>query len=195
MPGSSAPSRRASFSVLVPDHRREREPGARRWALAPPAHRDSSQPSASSTAARSVSRAPRRGLPEAPLGRLEQPLGDGPQGPRVGRLEELADRRVPHVGLGHPLVHPVLDHPGGGVVAEQVVDGGRHLERALVAVALHGGDPLRVDHPGADHPGRLLGQTSGPGAGPGRRSRRTRPWAARPVSARTVATIPPWSWR
>ena len=61
----------------------------------------------------------------------------------------------------------------GGVVAEEVVDGGGQLEGALVAVPLHGRDPLRVEDPGAHHPGRLLGQA--PHAGTGRVGRVTEP--------------------
>ena len=60
------------------------------------------------------------------------------------RVQEVAHLVRAHVALGHRLVHPVLDDAGRGVVAEQVVDGGRQLERALVAVAHHRGDPARV---------------------------------------------------
>ena len=52
--------------------------------------------------------------------------------------------------------------PGGGVEAEEVVDGRGELEGALVAVALHRADPARVDHAGPEDPVGLLLQ--GPGA-------------------------------
>ena len=149
------PSRRAAARRRSAGRRREQERQLRRRPARPPRrtaarHRARSARAAVTASADSSHRlrppAPRpagsaraarsEASPQAPLDRLQQPLGHGPQGPRVRGLEELADLRVGHVGLGHPFVHPVLDHPGGGVVAEEVVDGGRHLERALVAVAL-----------------------------------------------------------
>ena len=52
----------------------------------------------------------------------------------------------------------VAHHPGGGVVGEQVIHRGGHLEGALVAVAAHAGDPLRVGHARAQHAADLLRQ-------------------------------------
>ena len=63
--------------------------------------------------------------------------------------------------LDEPLVHPVGHHPGGRVVAEQVVDGGGHLERALVAVPPHRGHPPGIDDAGAEYAGGLLRQRAG----------------------------------
>ena len=146
-------ARRRSSRPRPPAARRGASAGRRRWRPTCPARRP---------------RAAARTIPA--------------QRPGVGALEELAHRRVDDVRPGDPLVHPVLDDVGGGVVAEQVVDRGRDLERALVAVAAHGVDPLGVDDPGAHDPGRLLGQvrTCGragsarvaePGPGAGRRQR------------------------
>ena len=57
----------------------------------------------------------------------------------------------------------ILDAPGGGGKGEEVVDGGGHLERALVAVTHDAGDPLGIDHPGADDPRDLLVEGADPG--------------------------------
>src|SRR3954447_25167616 len=46
----------------------------------------------------------------------------------------------------------------GGGEGEQVIHRGGQFERALVAVAHHSGDPLGIDHAGADHAGDLLVQ-------------------------------------
>ncbi|SGG56394.1 Uncharacterised protein [Mycobacterium tuberculosis] len=83
------------------------------------------------------------------------------QRPRVGLGHERAVLRVQDVTLRELLVHPVLHHPGGGVITEQIVDGGRHLECALVAVPAHRGHPPRIDHAGAKHPRGLLRQRAG----------------------------------
>ena len=130
--------------------------------------REARQPSVTATPPSPRPRAPRAaGLATASLAR---PPTCRARPPRAGvsaidvsahgfdALEELPHVGIGHVGGGHLLVHPVVDDVGGGVVAEQVVDGGGHLERALVAVALHRLDPARVDHPGAHDPGGLLGQ-------------------------------------
>jgi len=102
-----------------------------------------------------------RGVPELAVCRLEQPFGDAVQGPGVGAAEEFAHLLVADVGVGELLVHPVLDHARRGVVAEQVVDRGGEFEGALVAMAFHGLDPARVDHPGAENTRGLLGQRPG----------------------------------
>src|SRR5215218_7139690 len=79
--------------------------------------------------------------PEAALRRLEQALGDGAQGPGVGPLHEVPYFLVEDVLPGYVTVHPVLDYTGGGVVA----------------VALHGVDPLRVRHPASEDAAGLFG--------------------------------------
>ena len=73
-------------------------------------------------------RCARRRRPHAARGRLQQPLGDRAQRPRVARSKNCRIAGSTDVGLGDPLVHPVVDHVGGGVVAEEVVDGRRQLE-------------------------------------------------------------------
>ena len=54
-----------------------------------------------------------------------------------------------------------MDDARGGVEAEEVVDGRRELEGALVAVALHRRDPPRVDHARAEDPVGLLLERAG----------------------------------
>ena len=192
MRGSTAASSSASLASSWPTT--AENGNARRHV----AHRDSSQPSASSSASHAASRSgvgdwPAH-MPRSVASSSRSAIDRSAHG--FDCLEELPHRRVGDVGLGDPLVHPVLDDLGGGVVAEQVVDGGGQLEGALVAVAaawpsIHFGLTTRVRttraassasdaHPG---PGRVGGV-----AEPGLR-------ASRPVRARTVATIPPWSCR
>src|SRR6185437_1168810 len=74
---------------------------------------------------------------------------------------ELAVHRVQHVLGGELLVLPVRHDAGGGVPAEEVVDGGGHLERALVAVPAHGVHPAGVHHARPEDAGGLLVQRAG----------------------------------
>src|SRR5690349_17189696 len=69
--------------------------------------------------------------PQPPVGRLAEPLDDAAQRPRVRLLHERLIVLVEDVLLGQGLVHPVVDDAGGRVEAEQVVDRGGQLERAL----------------------------------------------------------------
>ena len=85
--------------------------------------------------------------PEPPVDRLVQPLDHALQRPRVGVREEVAVLLVEDVGLRELLIHPVGDDTRRRVEAEEVVDGGRQLERALVAVPSHRRDPAGVDDP------------------------------------------------
>src|SRR3954447_7691447 len=62
----------------------------------------------------------RRLRPEAAVVRLEQLAGHPVQRPRVALLQERAVDRVEDVGLRDRLVHVVGDHPGRGVVPEEV---------------------------------------------------------------------------
>src|SRR5918994_1107623 len=82
--------------------------------------------------------------PQAALRRLEQALRDGAQRPGVGLLHEIPSLLVEDVLPGYVAVHPVFDDACCGVVAEEIVHGGRELEGSLVTVALHGPYPLRV---------------------------------------------------
>ena len=140
-------------------------------------------------------RASRR-VPHPALVGLEQPLGDRRAAPTGSTRSKnfRTSGSATYASVTRSYIQSSTTC-GGGVVAEQVVDRGRHLEGALVAVAVHGVDPLRVDDPGAHDPRRLLGQRAD------LRARRVggvaepRLRVAGPVSARTVATIPPWSWR
>src|SRR6266511_3280817 len=102
-------------------------------------------------------------LPHPALHRFHQALDDAAQRPRVLLLEEALQLGIEHVGIGYALVHPVVDHLGGGVVAEQVIDSRSQLERALVAVPLDAGDPLGIDDPGPKDTPRLIGQIALPG--------------------------------
>ena len=52
----------------------------------------------------------------------------------------------------------VLDEAGGGAVAEEIIDRGRHFERALVAVAAHGFEPARIEHAAANHAHELFAE-------------------------------------
>ena len=136
MSGSTAARVRAELGVVLADDGAERQAGR---------HRDSShalglEDGRGQRAAGGVA-----GRPHLAVGGLQEPLGDRPQRPRVGLLEELPHRLVADVGLGDALVHPVLDDVGSGVVPEEVVDGGSQLEGALVAVSTHGVDPARVE--------------------------------------------------
>ena len=97
-------------------------------------------------------------LPQAAPHRLEQALGHAAQRLRVVLLQEVARRVVMQVGVGDQRVLVVADHAGRGVEAEQVVDGGGHLGRALVAVTAHARDPLRVHGARADHARHLFAQ-------------------------------------
>src|SRR5919202_5015219 len=99
--------------------------------------------------------------PELAVGGFEEALGDGAQGPGVGPLHEVADFFIENVLTGYILVHPVLDHACGGVVAEEVIDGGGELESTLVSVALHRRDPLRVRHARAEDTAGVLGGNAG----------------------------------
>ena len=69
-----------------------------------------------------------------------------------------AHLRVGQIGPRHALVHPILHDLSRGVVAEEKIDRGRHLEGAFVAMAHHRVDPLGIHHARAEHPRRLLGQ-------------------------------------
>ena len=114
--------------------------------------------------------------------------------PRVRLRHERRDVVVEQVLRGDLLVHPVLGDAGRRVVAEQVVDGRRQLGRALVAVADHRRDPARVGDAGAEHPPRLLGERPRDDARGVASCRRGTPPGRVPVSARTVAIMPPWNW-
>ena len=82
---------------------------------------------------------------------LEEPFAHVPEGPGIGALQEAA-----HLGIAQPLVTdgaigPIRHAAGTGVVGEEVVQAGGHLEAPLVAVLLHGPDPAGVENPAAQH--------------------------------------------
>ncbi len=106
-----------------------------------------------------------RFVPHAAIGRFEEAFGDVAQRPGVAATEEVLHGWVEGVLLGQVGVHPVLDHVGGGVVAEEVIDRGGHLQRALIAVARDRRQPLRVDDSGAEDALRFFCQVADPGAG------------------------------
>ena len=139
--------------------------GAGVAAGAPAADHDSSpsrSPSSSRYTARSASRVPSSGLAHRPRSAASSSRSAMPRSAHGLDLRRNAlVCSIEHVRGGQLLVHPVVDHAGGRVVAEQVVHGRGHLERALVPVPGHRGEPPRVDHPGAEHPLGLLGQGAG----------------------------------
>ena len=82
---------------------------------------------------------------------LQQTFGHVAQGPGIGGLQ-----KAPHLGIAQPLITdapiaPIGHAAGTGVVGKEIVEAGGHFEPALVAVALHGGNPAGVEHPAAQH--------------------------------------------
>src|SRR3990167_7925785 len=75
-------------------------------------------------------------LPEAALLGFEQTFEDVLQGAGVVLLDKVAGVFVEQIGIGEQCVLVVINQFAGGVEGEQIVDGWRQLERALVAVGL-----------------------------------------------------------
>src|SRR3712207_7578418 len=69
-----------------------------------------------------------RSGPEAALRRLQEALRDGAQGPGVGLLHKFSHFLIQDVSVGYVAVHPVLYDAGSGIVAKEVVYGGRSEE-------------------------------------------------------------------
>lgn len=99
-----------------------------------------------------------RFFPQAALLGFQQAFGDVTQGLGVVLLEEGAGVGIQQVGVGQQGVLVVVHQLGGGVEGEQVVHRRGQFEGALVAVALHAGDPLGVGGAGAHHPAQFLPQ-------------------------------------
>ena len=109
-----------------------------------------------------AARAPAR-RPRAPAtGRAGSPRGGSSQmscsASGLWTLHKGAVVVVEHVGVRYRGVLVIAHHPSGGVVGEQVIHRGGHLEGALVAVALYARDPLRVARARAHHAADLLRQ-------------------------------------
>ena len=90
-----------------------------------------------------------RRLPQPALHRFEQAFTHFEQGIGVVALEKGAGVSVFQIGIGDTCVLVVAYHACSGIEGEQVIDGSGHLERALVAMTLDAGNPLRVHHAGA----------------------------------------------
>ena len=70
--------------------------------------------------------------------------------------EELLLFRIKQQCLSDLLVLVVCHDVAGRVVAKEVIHGGRHLKRALVAVFTHPGNPLWVEDAAAEDTVELL---------------------------------------
>src|SRR5699024_2718841 len=102
-----------------------------------------------------------RFFPQSPFGGLVETFHDAAQCPRVGFGQELSVLFVQYVRFRETLVHPVVDHACRGIEAEQVVHGGSHFERTLVAVLTHCRHPTWIDHSRPEHPSGFLVECAG----------------------------------
>jgi hypothetical protein len=96
------------------------------------------------------------GLPQAAGLRLEKTIAHFRQRVWVGVREERADVVIGDVGIVDGVEMMAGHGAGGGGEGEHVIDGGRHLEGALVAVAAHAIDPFGVDDARAHDAGDFL---------------------------------------
>src|SRR5579875_3963843 len=78
------------------------------------------------------------------------------QRPRITTSEKLSHLCIQRITPGNLFVHPILKDARGGVVAKQVIDSGRQLQAAFVAVAGDALQPFRVDYTGTEDTQCLL---------------------------------------
>ena len=105
-----------------------------------------------------------------------------------------AHRGVAEIGVVERVEVMMLHRVRGGGEGEQVVDRRRDLEGALVAVAHHARDPLRIGGAAAHDARDLLRRARGSSGARGANGRCGRSPARRRAASRTAAASPPSNW-